>query len=142
MNDKLEALIKESLHAMNQPDAVKILNVRVPWSTVPPEIPIMVAELLQAGVCYVSGCEKFVTIFVGFNDLFHYASADGEDLFTTDIKPLYEAWKSDSKWGVVKWVSKRRNMRPLWSVAKEMIEDGAWDVPMEDLPIRNNGGWE
>lgn len=104
------------------------------------------AELLDASVIYMSGSEVNCTLYVLCNDVFWWGTADGEGLPTGEVENLYKAWKSDPKWGVIKWVARKRNMRPQWPVARDMVSDGAWDGHMKILPSRtedpSDHGWK
>lgn len=99
-----------------------------------------IAALLDASVCYISASDKNVTVFVSSNDVFHWGTADGEDLPFKELESLYRAWKADSKWGVTKWACKQRGMRPQWCLMQNMMKDGAWDEAMETLPKRDDEG--
>lgn len=99
------------------------------------------AALLDADVVYVSGSDKECKLFIGHSDLFYWACSDGDPLLSDEIGALYLAWKADPKWGTTKYIAiKKRNMRPQWPVAKEMIADGAWNDSMKALPSRIDGG--
>lgn len=83
------------------------------------------------------GAETIV-LFVGCNDVFHWASADSEHLPMGELRRLYEMWRANRSWGVTKWCCLRRGMRPQPPVMKAMREDGAWDAELEALPPRSH----
>lgn len=94
-------------------------------------------ELLAAHVLWMSGgfpdgqkCELFVLC----NDLFYWGTADGEDLPTLQLEPLYKAWKANGFWGVSKWCCMQRRLRPQAPIEKAWRECGQWDDELEELP--------
>jgi hypothetical protein len=75
---------------------------------------------------------------INCNDLFWWAMADYEVFSYSDIEGLYKA--SKEKWGISKWVCKKRSMRPQHPIENDMKKDGAWDEEMELLPERGSTG--
>jgi hypothetical protein len=84
-------------------------------------------------------------VYVNCSDLFDYACADAECIVSNDGEPgseiisLYQMYKEDSKWGVEKWLSIKRNLQPIPGVKIRMISDNSWDDIMESLPKNH---WE
>jgi hypothetical protein len=65
-------------------------------------------------------------VYVNCSDLFDYACADAECIVSNDGEPgseiisLYQMYKEDSKWGVEKWLSIKRNLQPIPGVKIRM----------------------
>jgi len=80
-------------------------------------------------------------MFVAINcsDLFWWACSDIEIFGYDEIESVYKAAKS-GKWGISKWVCKKRKMRPQHPIEEDMKKDGQWDDEMELLSIRENTG--
>lgn len=77
--------------------------------------------------------EKTLVLFVMCNDLFAWATADGESVTTDELESLYLAYKGDMKWGVDIWCCKKRKMAPQEPVIKRMKKDGVWTEELELL---------
>ena len=84
--------------------------------------------------------EPTIVIFVNCNDVFAWAYADAEPVDCEDYETrgaLYDLLKSyleDRNHGTVKWVCKKRKMKPQAPMVQQMIEKGSWDADMQDLP--------
>jgi hypothetical protein len=88
-------------------------------------------------ICPFAGVKpETVVLFVLANDLFAWASADGEELPYSEIVPLHRAWKEHGHSGVTRWLCLRRKLRPLPSVERQMRATGKWDADLEALPLR------
>lgn len=108
----------------------------------------MVAELLLNEVLFVNS-RKYVwedwnggevnienetlVLFVSCNDIFHWACSDAESVSMKELPSLYEAWKSNPRFGTDRWCAIKRNMRPQLPVEKMMKEAGVWDSELEKL---------
>lgn len=75
-----------------------------------------------------------VVLFVIANDVFAWACADAECFTTEDIGPLWRAHK-EGKWGVIKWLCRKRGMQPQKPIVTDMKADGAWTDEMEQLTV-------
>jgi hypothetical protein len=84
-------------------------------------------------------------IYVGCNDVFAWACADGESIRNSDgglnseIISLYKLWKENNLYGPVKWVCVKRNQQPQPPLKKMMQDAGYWDNTLETL--RANDYW-
>ncbi|MFH1739347.1 MAG: hypothetical protein ABIH23_10105 [bacterium] len=74
-----------------------------------------------------------IVLFVLCNDLFYWASADGECIRCDEIELLYKMHKADKVWGSSKWCCKRRGLKPQVPIQVDMKKDGAWEDWMDDL---------
>lgn len=83
-----------------------------------------------------------ITLFVNANDVFCWACAEGQDIKCGEVRALYEAHIANEKWGSVMWCAKKRGLKPQWLMAKDMIEQGAWDEEMEALSEENAYMWD
>lgn len=128
--DAIATAIRADIDA-TEPDIFKIMQNE------------MLAVLLVEDVCFVSTYNNStkrhdggIYIIVICSDTFAWACADGEAIRHDDILDVYVA--SRTMWGVTRWVSLRRNMRPMIQIEKRMRESGVWDSAMDDLPQREN----
>ncbi len=83
--------------------------------------------------------EDGTRICINCNDLFVIGCADLEPLPYDEIINLYKGVinETDKGWFVDKWVCKRRNLQPCYSVIERMKTDGVWDDEMEKLNVNN-----
>lgn len=72
-------------------------------------------------------------LFVLCNDLFYYATADGEHITTDEIPELFKMYLKEHKWGVDKWCCMKRNLQPIRPIVEAMKADEVWDDMMEGL---------
>lgn len=100
----------------------------------------VVAFFLEYSIAFVSTQNDACCVLLSLSDVFWWATADGESFGYNDIADLWRTYKADQKWGLTKWVCRRRGMRPQWPMARDMIKDGAWDETMDALPLRTDGG--
>lgn len=103
--------------------------------------------LLQAGKCFFGsmwhpdknirekGAYLGIGVFVNCNDVFHWASADSEDLAMSEVEDLYRHHVVDNKWGDVIWLCLRRKLQPQTPIKEDMIKDGAWTDELKALPV-------
>lgn len=79
-------------------------------------------------------------LYVLCNDVFAWGYADAEPIKNNDWKEpseiidLYRLWKENKLWGSTQWVCLKRNQQPQAPIKKRMIEDGAWNEQLENLP--------
>lgn len=107
---------------------------------------LALAELLKHGVLFANSFDvsrngkafgHTVTLAVNANDLFYWATSDCEQLRYNEIDSLYRSWLKDKRWGVSKWVCKKRKMRPQTPIERDMRRDGVWDDELESFPYRD-----
>lgn len=99
----------------------------------------MLASLLLDEICFVGPNpvvdeegDKTLTIYVNSNDTFYYASADADAITYHEIPDLF-IMKHTYKYGVDRWLSIKRNMRPLPEIQQWIKAAGEWDEIMENL---------
>lgn len=103
------------------------------------------AYLLLDGVCFINqrhyafkqDCAsegQTTVVFVLTNDVFAWGCADGDDLPTSEIVPLYRLWRQDNVYGPVKWACRRRQCQPQQALIDAMKQHGAWDDELALLP--------
>lgn len=66
------------------------------------------------------------------NDVWQWASADGESVEWADVEPIYRLWKEQGSDGLLVWACKKRNMRPqkpLFDKLKPEIQTQLKDLP-------------
>lgn len=69
------------------------------------------------------------------NDVFAWASADAEPIESEEeLISLTKEVIKDLTWGSVKWVSKKRNMKPQQPLIDMLKANNSWDQDMESLP--------
>lgn len=93
--------------------------------------------LLRKEVVFVGmGQEGYARtrLIVGCNDVFAWATADGEEIPAYSLEELYNLYEKDGFWGIVRWCAIRRNMKPQKPVITKMKTAGKWDEIMESLP--------
>lgn len=74
------------------------------------------------------------------NDVFAWACADAEAVESEEeLISLTKEFLKDKKWGYVKWVSKKRNMKPQRPLIDMMKGCDSWDDEMEKLPSNAYG---
>lgn len=78
--------------------------------------------------------ESTTVLFVLCNDLFYWATADGEPLPNSEIGNLYKLHMANKRYGSIKWCCLRRNLRPQVPIVARMKEAGYWDAELEALP--------
>lgn len=79
--------------------------------------------------------EEFIsTVFVSCNDVFAWATADGEALPYNEIQNLFLMWHEDKTWGCVKWVCVKRNMQPQKPMVDMIKKAEKWCSLLESLP--------
>ena len=114
-----------------------------------------VAWLLKVGYCFLN-CRQYchfewkdkpdgrtLVVYVNTSDIFAWGCADGEDLETEDILPLYKLCRDNGFWGVVKWACRLHNEKPQLAVAKDMKKAGYWDEEMKSFSDNKyNGKYE
>jgi len=69
-----------------------------------------------------------VTLHVNCNDIFSWASADGEDITHSEINELYKMWKKDPGWGPAVWCIKKRKLMPQKPVEDMIRKAGIWNL--------------
>ena len=105
---------------------------------------LILSELLKEGVLFCNERHyssnkddksegETIVLFVNTNDVFAWGCADAEDLNISELPKLYDFWKNDNKWGVIKWVCKKRNEKPQEPVMKDMSKENSWENWMDDL---------
>lgn len=116
-----------------------------------PNIEAMLAKLLDDDIlfanernyiCPISAAltpenqvrEATIVLFVRCNDVFAWGCADAEPLTTEDVPNLFEECEKDPKFGMEKWVCKKRNEKPQKPYADMIKEKGCWNDEMESLP--------
>lgn len=77
---------------------------------------------------------KTIVLFVIANDIF-YPAANAEDLKFDEVPELYYAWTKDKNWGVIKWLSKKRNLQPRSSIRQNMKKDNVWEDWLDKLEL-------
>lgn len=114
---------------------------------------VLLGVLLCDEVCFVNERECSMTlnghrfdnettvVFVACNDVFAWATADGDDLPNDEILPLYKLWRENADWGPAKWSCLRRKEKPQRPVEKRMRQAGIWDEAMEALPPNRYDAW-
>ena len=74
-----------------------------------------------------------IVLFLNCNDVFAWGCADAEPVAYNEVQELYTMWKAD-EYGDMKWVCKKRNMRPQRAWVARIKERGHWDEFFEALP--------
>lgn len=107
------------------------------------------AHLLMNGVVFLNShwwhkeadkdLRDTVACFVNCNDVFAWASADGEELPLEKLESLYRLWKANPKWGSDKWCCLQRNEQPQKPIKEAMQKEGYWDAELEAL--QENAYW-
>lgn len=54
------------------------------------------------------------------NDTFAFASADCERVLWEEVEAVYNCYKKDPKFGLVRWVCKKRNEKPIYALPPEI----------------------
>ena len=101
-------------------------------------------EMLRKSLVFANGrkywCDwegalkpETICLFLNCNDVFAWGCADAEEIAYNEVQELYTMWKND-KYGDMKWVCKKRNLRPQQAWMKRLKEEGAWDAFFESLP--------
>ena len=77
-----------------------------------------------------------IELWVNCSDVFVWGTADCEPITKAEIKELYKMHidPKNKGWGNVKWVCKKRNMKPQTPVISRMEELNVWCDLMESLP--------
>lgn len=104
---------------------------------------LALAVLLAEEVCFINERDTIfegipennstTVVYVCCNDVFYWATADGERLPNDEIGKLYRMHRADAKHGATKWCCLRRKLRPQVPLVEMMKEDGSWDADLEAL---------
>lgn len=87
--------------------------------------------------------DSTIVVFVNCNDVFAWAYADGEEVSFSEyveegkVNELYDLLRlhlENKKWGSIKWVCLKRNMKPQSPIVRDMKKEGYWDTELESLP--------
>ncbi len=73
-----------------------------------------------------------IVLFVNCNDTFNHAG-DAEPITLNELPDLFRMFMKDKYDGVIKWVCKKRNLKPLQKIIKIMKEEGNWESWMDIL---------
>lgn len=111
------------------------------------EVEQAVALLLANGVIFLNThwfekqwtnkAQKTTGMYVNCNDVFAWASADGEEIFLNEIEDLYNFFIKDPSWGPVIWCIKKRNLMPQKPVYDIIKKEGIWDLDSMNLTPNN-----
>lgn len=112
-----------------------------------------ISQLLQDGVLFANSRKylcpfskelqrETIVLFVNANDVFAWASADGVEIKLEEVRALYDAHIANEIWGSTMWCAKKDDLKPQWLMAKDMIEQGAWDEEMEALSEEGAYMWD
>ena len=79
-------------------------------------------------------------IFVICNDVFAWGCGDAEPIKCSEnigceLYELLKLYLENKTWGVIKWVSIKRNERPQKPIVDSMKQISVWDETMEALPL-------
>lgn len=75
-----------------------------------------------------------IVLFVVTNDIFAWGTADAENLTTSELPELFDAYEKNPKWGSTIWACKKRNEQPQHPIKLYLIKDNLWTTELEKLP--------
>ena len=73
-----------------------------------------------------------IIMVINSSDIFACGYSDFEEITIDEIPEISEAFRT--KYGIDRWICKKHNSKPQWSLIKQMFEAGEWDSEMENLP--------
>lgn len=108
----------------------------------------MLARLLYYGVVFIAATDisghsvderryqvgPTLHLSVNANDVFYWGCADAEDITIDEVPDLYALFRESREWGAIKWLSRKRKLRPQRPIVREMRAAGAWTEELEALP--------
>jgi len=89
--------------------------------------------LLNGELISSQSTDETVELRVVCNDIFAFACVDAEKLPYSEIRSLYEMWRADKYWGIVKWCILKRKLMPQKSVLEAMKRMDAWNLDENQL---------
>ena len=89
----------------------------------------MLEEMIDSSAVFLHDENERISFWVNCNDLWSWASADGEEIPYGEIENCY-------KLGAITWACVRRNLRPFDRCEEEMKKRDAWNDTLDALPLR------
>ena len=94
----------------------------------------IVAELLLGHTCFLGkGDNDEIILEINANDIFYWGCADSEELRYSEILDFYKMATTEN-YGEIKWVCRKRKLRPQIPWVEILKKEGAWTDELESYP--------
>lgn len=99
----------------------------------------ILCELIQKGIldpeeAYDDNENKSIAVTVNCSDWIYFACGDSQIVGYDELEDLYEMSQKDKKYGSLKWVCKKRQMRPEPHEEHRLKREGLWEEWLDSLP--------